>query len=422
LGGIQVTLLGNLAAPVFSLVTGPILARVLGPEGRGVLAVSMATLALAPMLFSVGIPAAVLHFGARGALTRRIYRRLLQIVTLLSVLATASMLIYAGLVGPPYERSLMVVALCLPVVLPLDCLRALLQADRRFGSASREAWITTVSRFVAIVALAATGLLTAVTATLVIVVTSTLATLSWLPKVGRMLAAGRGATEAAVSRGSFVRYSTAVWLGQFAAMSNVRLDQVALAFLIDEGQIGIYAVAITWAQLPLLVVAASQRVTLVRAGTDWNDAFSARVARLTILAGALIALGLAGAAPVVLPLLFGSDFQEAVLISYLLLPGMLAGFAGYMYGALLTARGRPGAQSIGEAIALLVTVTGLVILVPMFGVEGAAITSSACYAVTMSLWLVALRRSGFSESLGLVTAADVQWLGGYLRASTTRRD
>ncbi|MCD4526938.1 oligosaccharide flippase family protein [Nocardioides sp. cx-173] len=415
------TLLGNLAAPAFSLVTGPILARTLAPEGRGVLAVSMATLALAPMVFAVGIPAAVLHFGARGALTRRIYVKLLQGIVGLSLVGTGAMLGWAWLTGPPYRDSLLVVALCLPIVLPLDCLRALLQADRRFGSASKEAWATTITRFAAILVLAAVGALTAVTATLVIVVTGTLATLTWLPKVRRMLAAGRGSSDLATPRSSFVRYSVAVWLGQFAALSNVRLDQVALAFLIDAEEIGIYAVAVTWAQLPLMVVSASQRVALVRSGTDWDDAFSARVTRLTVAAGACLAGAFALLAPVAIPLLFGQEYKEATVISYLLLPGLLAGFAGYMFGTLLAARGRPGAQSIGEVCGVAVTAIGLIMLVPHLGIHGAAITSSVCYAMTSFAWWFFLRRGGFSEPLGLVTTADVRWLTGYLRPTLRLR-
>lgn len=380
------------------------------------LAVGMSAMFLVPSLFSVGIPAALLHFGARGALSRSLYIRVLGSVLGLSALGAFALSVYAAKAGPDYRDTLLVVAVGLPLVLPLDCLRALLQADRRFGAASAEAWMNTLTRFVGIVVLAAFDQLTSTSAMLLILLTSITSTAMWITRAARILASGRR-SGTQVTRRAFLSYSSSIWLGQFAGMSNARIDQIILALLISAYDIGIYAVAVVWAQLPLMVVSASQRVILVKSGNEWDDAESGRVTRITTALGGAMALGLAVLAPLVIPLLFGSAFGGAVSLTYLLLPGMLAGFTGYMFSAMLAARGRAGSQTVGEVGGLIVTVAGLAILVPGLGVEGAAITSSVCYATTALLWLRFLRQHGFAEPVGLPSKGDLAWLRNYFRRS-----
>lgn len=403
-------MLGNLAAPVFSLATGPILARSLAPEGRGVLAVSMAAMMFAPALLSGGLPAALLHFGARAQLTRRLLRQVLATALALSLLGTCLVLVYASRMDQIYQDSLWLVAAAVVVMLPLDCARGLLQASRSFGNASLEAWISNGLRFSGVVTLAAVHELTPVTATAVVLLSSVLATARWLPAIRSLARRAVSTTPDAITGRPFARYAAGSWIAQLASVSNVGVDQIVLGFMAASSDIGVYAVAVTWAQLPLFVVSASQRVAIVRAGTDWDDVFVARLTRLTIAAGAVVALGLAVVAPVAIPLLFGHGYEPAVRLSYLLQPGLLFGYGGYMYGSLLATRRRPGDQSWAESAGLVVTVGGLAALVPVMGIEGAAVTSTFSYVVTTSVLLRLLRRDGFREPAVLVTPDDLRWL------------
>jgi O-antigen/teichoic acid export membrane protein len=85
----------------------------------------------------------------------------------------------------------------------------------------------------------------------------------------------------------------------------------------------------------VFVVSASQRAAIVRAGTDWDDVFVARLTRLTIAAGTVVALGLAVVDPVAIPLLFGQAYEPAVRLSYLLQPGLPRCLMSRGPGALL---------------------------------------------------------------------------------------
>ena len=58
--------IGNLALPLSALVTGPLLARALGPDGRGVMAALMAPISLANLMFTLGLPDSLAYHVARG--------------------------------------------------------------------------------------------------------------------------------------------------------------------------------------------------------------------------------------------------------------------------------------------------------------------------------------------------------------------
>jgi O-antigen/teichoic acid export membrane protein len=96
---------------------------------------------------------------------------------------------------------------------------------------------------------------------------------------------------------------------------------------------------------------------------------------------------LAAAVPL-LPMIYGHAFNSAVIPTYLLLAGLVGeGVAGvvsaYLYGV-----GRPGANSLGLGVAVIVTVVLDVLLIPHFHAVGAAFASSAAY-LTSSAALVA---------------------------------
>ena len=95
---------------------------------------------------------------------------------------------------------------------------------------------------------------------------------------------------------------------------------------------------------------------------------------LTVLA----AVPLAAAVPL-LPLVYGPAFSAAVIPALILLGGLVGeGVAGvvsaYLYGV-----GRPGANSLGVGVAVLVTVVLDLTLIPRYHVIGASVASAAAY-------------------------------------------
>jgi O-antigen/teichoic acid export membrane protein len=105
----------------------------------------------------------------------------------------------------------------------------------------------------------------------------------------------------------------------------------------------------------------------------------------------------------VIGVLYGHRFASAVAPAQLLVVGMLLGGAagvasGYLYG-----RGRPGLNSWALGVGLAVTTLLDVLLIPRYGVMGAAFASTTTYLLTDATLVLLLRR--VSGSAGPAPAA-----------------
>jgi O-antigen/teichoic acid export membrane protein len=213
------------------------------------------------------------------------------------------------------------------------------------------------------------------------VVTSLLA---WwrLTRRGFFRQAARPSLELARRIGS---YGLRAQLGGVIFLLNLRLDFILLSMLTGPAVLGIYAIASKFAELIKVPGMALTYVLYPEYARDGTAKATAKARRLLPKAalGTIAAIvPLALAASFVIPLAYGSAFEPAVLPAQVILLGLsLEGVSGvitgYLYGV-----GRPGLNSWAMAAGLAVTLILDVILIPPFGVIGAAVASAAAYMTT----------------------------------------
>jgi O-antigen/teichoic acid export membrane protein len=191
-------------------------------------------------------------------------------------------------------------------------------------------------------------------------------------------------------------YGTRGQLGGLMSLINLRLDVAILGAMTGPGVLGVYAIASKYAELlrlPGLAVTYVLYPVFSRHGrqaaTERTKALIPRAFGLTVAA----AIPLAIAAGVVLPALYGKSFDGAIRPTWILLFGLIGeGVAGlitaYLYGIK-----RPGLNSVAVGAGVLVTVVGDVLLIPKFGVTGAAVASAAAYLATTATLLVCFHRA-----------------------------
>jgi O-antigen/teichoic acid export membrane protein len=108
--------------------------------------------------------------------------------------------------------------------------------------------------------------------------------------------------------------------------------------------------------------------------------------------GALSMLVLAGSAFWWVPLVFGPGFRASVPLVWLLAPGGALLACGQVCGDLLRGHGDPLAVARAQTAGAVTTVALLALLLPTFGVAGAAIASTGSAAVALVLQLRTLTR------------------------------
>lgn len=184
---------------------------------------------------------------------------------------------------------------------------------------------------------------------------------------------------------------------------NARLDQVILSVLVTSAALGNYAIAVSITLLAAPVATAFGAVALPRIAGTATGQEGRRIQRLAIV-GSVLAAGavlapMAVAAPALLPWLFGDSFRAAVTPLRILAVGTVMYVVNYVMTDVLRGWGRPLQPALAQGVGAVVTVVLLAILVPTFGINGAAAASTAAYTVVAIILGYMLRAVGAQETL-----------------------
>jgi O-antigen/teichoic acid export membrane protein len=378
---IALAALANFALPLSALLMAPVLARGLGVDGRGQLAAATASALLIVTLVAFGIPEATTYFIARRQVEARdVLLRSMVLLTVAGGAGTVTLLLVSPALsgGDDFLESLLRLAAIaiIPTTLVAG-IRAVAAGEGRWGLVNGEKYITAAARLAGIGVLALTDNLTVMVGTATVLAAPLIGAVAYLPLAGHRTpesasppnwAAAPLPTFAAVTS-----YGGRVWIGAVAGVLLMRLDQVLLAPLAGAVQLGLYAVAVSVAEVVLIANNAVRDVIFAADATQPDDKRLQQSARLSLLVSLAMAFPLGLTAAWWLPLLFGEAFVGAVPVVLLLLFASVASVPGSVAGAGLSARGDPGLRSLSLVLALVVNLSALLVLVPSNGPPGGAI-------------------------------------------------
>lgn len=184
--------------------------------------------------------------------------------------------------------------------------------------------------------------------------------------------------------------------------SLYHVDVLLLQPLAGSEQTGYYKAALVVAEFLWFAPFAVQLLLLQSSSQMWADErleritrIAGQVTRYTALLTVLCALGIAALADAFVGLYFGAEFRPAVVPLLLLLPGAL-GFA-VVRPILAIGQGR-------GALRVLIAATGVaagmnlllnVVLIPLYGMRGAAVATSIGYGSMFVFHVWSARRIGF---------------------------
>jgi O-antigen/teichoic acid export membrane protein len=208
--------------------------------------------------------------------------------------------------------------------------------------------------------------------------------------------------------------------GQIGMAGNYRLDQWILGSVSGNRQLGLYSVAVSWAEilffLPTVIVSVL-RPDHVRASRDEASrkaAAALRAVLLMTLGGGFVMIA---AAPILCTTIFGSAFAGSVRDLRILALGAIGVAVTKLLGNALTTQGKPLLETTAIVISFLVTAVADVLLIPPFADVGASIASTISYSAG-GVVMVAIFVRWFRFRLIdlLPSTEDVGWLWGKARS------
>jgi O-antigen/teichoic acid export membrane protein len=362
-----------------------IVARTLGPAGRGdVVFVTTLALILA-QLASLSVQEANINLAARNPQLRRALgtNSLLLAVALGAVaVAVTTVLIelFPALGGDAAADVRWLALASVPVLILATYLERLLDAEYRFTWENIASLVTPVAILAINAFLLLIDRLTVTSAVVAWVVGVGLGTVLRLWYVGQGLA-GFGRPDVALARRS-IGFGMKAHGARVLGWGNYRIDQLFVGTIAGSSELGLYSYAVTWAEtlfyLPQTLVTV-QRPDLVRATRDAAAKLAATVYRAAVLLSLPLLIGLVVLAPFLCTTLAGDDFRGSIDDLRVLVFGTFGVLALQLLGNALTAQQRPLLETTATAVAFAATLALDLLLIPSHGGLGAAIASSLAY-------------------------------------------
>ncbi len=382
------TLAANGAILLLGTVSGLLAARLLGPSGRGELAIiTLWPMALA-ILGNLGMNQAITFFTAQQPERRHALFTAAVVIGLVQslVLAGLGYFLLPYLLGQrePYvlywaRWFLLSIPLTFPSGYPLNVLQGSMHLDAyNFSRIFGAAWYALV--LVVLFTIRQPSIGAIVTWQLVGYAVNGLLNL-WL--VRRLLRV-RWQWDASIYK-PVLSYGAKTQLGGLTYYLNQRLDQLVMSLWLAPEALGYYVVAVALANPLTIIPNAIGTVTLPAAAREaaaTAHAVIRRSLRTVLLLGTAAAAGLFLLTPYLLPLLFGEAFRPAIGACRVLVVAMIPlGLSLVLYESL---RGlnHPLAPAYAEGIGNLATIALLAALLPRYGFLGAAFASLGAYTTS----------------------------------------
>jgi antigen flippase len=379
-----------------NLATGVIVARALGPDGRGEIAAILLIVQLAGWLFSLGCTQAIAYRqSTRPDEGSRLLGTWLAIVAPLALLAVgAGEALLSTLLAAQTDAVLDAARLYLLLVVAVllqAVLNGLLLGSQDFSFYNFVRLLAPLSIVVAYVALWSTDSMS-VEAALVVNAAATLLALSLsFARSFRRVGIGRPDRRLLRETGW---YGARAHGGSVAGLVNARLDLLIIPAILSATSVGLYSVATNVTGVIGTLTATVALIVLPVAAQEGGSARTVvRTLHATLIIGVVIAVPLAFLAEPALELVYGADFTEAAASLRILLPGEVLDAAAMVLWSGLLAANRPFLSSVAAAPAAVLTIGGLLLFLESGGITAAATVTTCAYAFVFAVSLVLYRHA-----------------------------
>jgi O-antigen/teichoic acid export membrane protein len=369
-----------------SLLNVLVIARTLGPVGRGDVAFLTTIGFLVPWLVSLGIDQANVNLaGRQGRLSPALATNSLLLAVVLGVAGAGLVALLVAVVpaaGGDADSALRWLVLAsMPMLVAQILLKQLAAAFYGFVVLNVGYLVPPALNLSVNAGLALLGKLTVATAVIAWLAGQVVATLVAVGYVLQRLD-GFGRPDSVLGRRQ-LSFGLRAHAGRVMLLGNYRIDQWILGAIAGSRELGLYSIAVAWAETLFFLpnaLASVQRPDLVRAAREAAARQAAAVFRFVIAVTAILALVMVVAAPILCTGVFGESFGGSVDDLRVLVLGAFGIAALKLLGSALTARDRPLLESAAIGVAFVAILALDFLLIPGLGGLGAAIASMAAYS------------------------------------------
>lgn len=387
------TLLTEILLFIFGFVYLIILTRVLGPTGKGIYSLIILVPALMLSFGSLGLESANVYFiGKRKYNIKDITSNSLVISVFLGVI-----LIFAFFILSQFNFFknfldssqisliyLWLIVLTIPLSLFLSLFRNIIKGAGEITNFNKtrilESSIGLVSIIVLLLILKQ-GIFGAILSYIIALIAGIIFVIYLVKKIANFSAS----INFSLLKNSLI-YGGKVYLANTISFLNYRLDILLIAIFLAPAevaiQVGFYSIAVGMAEKIFIIPGALSTVLFPKVSSIENyeaDNLTPKVIRHTFFIVLVVSFLLLFLANPLIIIAFGKEFLTSVLPFIFLLPGIIAFSVGGVIAADLSGRGKPQYAIYSSITGLILNIILNIILIPRYGIAGAAVASSISY-------------------------------------------
>jgi len=414
---------------IFGFGTGIITARLLGPHDRGLFTLLIMLPQTLVTFAKMGVAQANVYYIRRAKVpvavvsaNSLVLTLVVTIVLLVAVLIGGHWFIEPFVEGAPWSYVWLALIL-VPFLLIESYFLAVLQAVEAFKPYNMQSIYKAVMSFVgiAIALLVLHGELWSAIVSQVTVLA--LANLWLLYQVYRIEPYGFS-WDGSVGRGT-LEFGAKSYIQTLAAHLHYRIDLYLIALLLTPEQVAFYSIAVNMTNPILQIPDAIGTVIFPKLAGSSDAAAHERTAitcRHTLFATIIAAIVYAGVGSQLMLLFYGQRYSPAIPPMFMMLPGIIMISLYQILSRNFTSRNKQQINIAAAGVALAVNATSNLILIPRFGIIGAALSTAISYSLAASILLVVfLRESGYSlRETVLVSTGDLSRYPAMVMATGAR--
>jgi O-antigen/teichoic acid export membrane protein len=372
---------------VSGIITSIIIARVLGPTGKGIYAMVLLVPSMLLLLGEFGITMANIFYIGK----KKIKRSVLSYNSLVLGLINGLFLIFAFLLIYPFIQDsvfkgvdsiyIYFILIIIPFSLATQYLSGILVGLLKI----RQACYITIIQTIINTAGVATILLILSGYIMDLLVFSMIMTISLFVFYVLYIEKLTGFTKKFTLK-SFKKcfnYGSKGYLADMFMFFNYRLDMFMINFFIGITAVGYYSISVGLAEMMKIVPRTIGFVLFPAAvSTNKKDAteLTAATCRHSFFLSLILCIVATFFGKYAIEITYGEVFLPAYLPLLALLPGMLISSTGALTSAYLNGIGKVIYSPIITSTELTINIVLNIILIPIYGILGAAIASSICYS------------------------------------------
>ncbi|MDP9271406.1 MAG: oligosaccharide flippase family protein [Chloroflexota bacterium] len=365
-----------------------LLARLLGPAGRGAFYLVTLTPTVLASVGQFGLPSALSFFSGRGRSAAALLRTALLVgIGLAAALAAGTLLVLPWLEATVLRAApadlLRLALISLPFQFVAGFIGSVLigrQVMRNYNLILIGQTVIALLLTIVLVAWLGLGVFGAVLANILVAASGAAA----VAIEGRRLLRTEGGRGPGIRGGELLGYGMRLYPASVTSFLSYRLDVYLLGWLLgDAVQIGLYSMAVSLAELTFFVPDSVATVFFPRvAGADRlnADEMTPMVCRFTVLVTLLVSLALIPAAFVAVNVILPA-FVACMPAFLVILPGVVALSVSKILSSYVSGLGLPAPVALASSVALVINVVANILLIPTAGIVGSAAASLISYTV-----------------------------------------